>query len=335
MTTFSRKLTPPQQDALAAHLAAGNYRPARVEHARAAGDRPGLRVVLYTSGTCVAQGAGTEEWVRFTLEPDILGGAELGYEAELHPAARTPHAGIDESGKGDFFGPMVIACVYVDEALCASMERMKVRDSKRITSDAVARRMAQELRTLLRGRFAVVTIGPRAYNRLYATLKSVNRMLAWGHATALEELLERVPGCPRAVADQFGPEHQIRRQLKERGRAIELEQRPKAESDLAVAAASILARDGFLAGLERIARDAGLPVPKGASAAVRAAAEVIVRTHGPARLLEVAKTHFRTTDQVLEATGHTRAELGGDGAHVSQAHRPGGAGGRTHGRKIS
>ena len=321
-TGFSFRLTPEQQDRLERELNQGNYRRIPVPHARMAGERPGLRVVLYASGACVAQGAGAAEWVQFTLEPSILGEARDGYDAVLDPAAHAPHAGVDESGKGDFFGPMVIACAYVDEALAADLKRLNVRDSKRITSDAVARRMASDLRTLLRGRFSVVTIGPRAYNRLYARMKSVNRLLAWGHATALEELLNRVPDCPRAVADQFGPEHQIVSQLKQRGRSVRLEQRTKAESDPAVAAASILARDGFLAGLEKISRETGVALPKGASPAVRAAAEDVVRRQGPARLLEIAKTHFRTTDQVLAATGHTRAELGPDGAAVSQSLRP-------------
>ena len=322
-TSFSFRLNEAQQAALERELQKGNYTPFPTPHARATGERPGLRVVLYTSGACVAQGAGAAEWVQFTLEPSILCEARTGYEAVLDPHARTPHAGVDESGKGDFFGPMVIACAYVDEALAAEMERMNVRDSKRITSDAVARRIAADLRALLKGRFSVVTIGPRAYNRLYARMKSVNRLLAWGHATALEELLNRVPDCPRAVADQFGPEHQIVSQLKERGRSIRLEQRPKAESDPAVAAASILARDGFLAGLEKLGQETGVKLPKGASPAVRAAAEDVIRRHGPLRLLDIAKTHFRTADQVLEATGHSRAELGPDGAAVSQALRPG------------
>ncbi|MBP7275793.1 MAG: ribonuclease HIII [Kiritimatiellae bacterium] len=320
--SFSFRLTPAQQDRLDRELNQGNYRLVSVPHARIAGEQPGLRVVLYTSGACVAQGAGAADWVQFTLEPDILEQAHRGYESILNPDADTPHAGVDESGKGDFFGPMVIACAYVDEPLAAELRRMNVRDSKRITSDAVARRMASDLRDLLKGRFSVVTIGPRAYNRLYAKMKSVNRLLAWGHATALEELLHRVPDCPRAVADQFGPEQLIISRLKQRGRAIRLEQRTKAESDPAVAAASILARDGFLAGLEKLRQETGVALPKGASPAVRAAAEDVVRQHGPTRLLEIAKTHFRTADQVLAATGHSRADLGPDGAAVSQSMRP-------------
>jgi ribonuclease HIII len=321
-TTFTQALDPEQQSRLERELRSGNYRPFETPHARVCGEQPGVRVVLYQSGKCVAQGAGAAEWVEFVLEPVILGAARRGYEAALDPERTSPHAGIDESGKGDFFGPMVIAAAYVDEALAAAFAERNVRDSKRITSDAAAMKLAAEIRRLLAGRFELVVIGPRAYNRLYTRMKSVNRILAWGHATALEGLLKKVPDCPRAVADQFGPEHQILRQLKERGRTIRLVQRTKAESDPAVAAASILARDGFLQAMKRIGEEQGIPVPKGASPAVRAAAEEIVRRHGPARLLDVAKTHFRTTDQVLEATGHRRSELGADGHAVSQTLRP-------------
>ena len=317
-TSFTYPLSPGQREALKEELAGGNYRAVQVPYASHAAERPDCRIVLYESGKCVVQGAGAQDWVTFVLEPRILGAASLGYENTLDPSRVQPHMGIDESGKGDYLGPMVIAAAYVDERLAAEFARLNVRDSKRITSDRAALTLARDLRRLLHGRHVVVTIGPRAYNRLYAKMGSVNKMLAWGHARAIEDLLDLVPDCPRALSDQFGPERQIRQALLKNGRDIRLEQRPKAESDPAVAAASILARGAFLDALHALGERFGVTAPKGASPAVEAAAADLVGRHGPAALVDAAKCHFQTTDRVLAAAGHSRADLGELGRAVSK-----------------
>ncbi len=326
-TSFVVELSPAQQEALARELHEGNYRPVEVPHAVAAGERPGCRVVLYRSGKCVAQGTEAADWIAFVLEPRILGRAAAGYENVLDPARAQPHAGVDESGKGDLLGPLVVAAAYVDANLAAQFDRLGVRDSKRISSDAAALRLAAELRRALGRRFAVVAIGPRAYNRLYAEMGNVNSILAWGHARAIENLLEAVPDCPRALSDQFGPVRQLRSTLLRKGRRIELEQRPHAESDPAVAAASVLARARFVEDLARLGRRFGFVPLKGASAAVEAAVVELVRRSGPAVLLDVAKCHFQTVDRVLAAAGFSRADLGELGRARSRprppvAHRP-------------
>ncbi len=320
-TSYTFALSTEQQAAVERELRDGNYTPATVPHARAAADRPGCRIVLYTSGKCVVQGKNAREWVEFVLEPRILGAVATGYDDLRDPDASRPHMGIDESGKGDFFGPLVIAAAYVDAPIVRELKRMNVRDSKTITSDRKALEMGRELRQLLRERHVLVPVGPRAYNRLYASIGSVNRLLAWGHARAIENLLAYVPECPRAIADQFGPERQIRQALLKAGRSIELVQRTKAESDPAVAAASVLARAAFLEALGRLRETYGGAFPKGASEAVRQDAAALVAKHGPAVLLDVAKCHFRTADQVLAAAGASRADLGPDGQAVSKAAR--------------
>jgi ribonuclease HIII len=321
-TSFQATLTAEEQGRLLAELRDGNYRDLSVPYTLAAAERPNCRICLYRSGKCMVQGKGAAEWVRFVLEPSVLlRTLEEPAPREAAPSVE-PHMGVDESGKGDFFGPLVIAAAYVDPALAPAFQKLKVRDSKLISNDASALALAAELRRLLGRRCAVIAIGPRAYNRLYASMGSVNRMLAWGHARAIENLLEAIPDCPRAVADQFGPEQQIRRALLQKGRTIILEQRPRAESDPAVAAASILARAGFLDALRRLGESCGQALPKGASAAVRTAAEALVRAKGADALLDTAKCHFRTTDQVLSACGASRADLGPDGQAVSKAARP-------------
>lgn len=306
---FTFALTPDQQDRVVAVLASGNYRSAQVPYTRAAATGANVTINLYTSGKLVVQGKGASDWVTFTLEPEVLGEARLGYDAVLDPEATEPHMGIDESGKGDFFGPLVIAAAYVDRALVEQLRALNVRDSKTITSDKAALDLADKIAAVLGRRFALVTIGPSAYNRMYAKMKNVNTLLAWGHARAIENLLSFVPDCPRALSDQFGPTHRIEKALMEKGKKIRLDQRPKAESDPAVAAASILARAGFLRALKQMGATYGVTIPKGASTAVQDAAVALVRQHGPAVLMDTCKGHFRTADTVLAKAGHTRDEV--------------------------
>lgn len=217
--------------------------------------------------------------------------------------AATPHntrtaidrIGIDESGKGDYFGPLVIAAVFVDAVTQGELTLMQVRDSKKI-SDGRILEMAPDIKTICP--HSIVAIGPQKYNELYAKIKNLNRMLAWGHARALENLLDQV-SCDRAIADQFGDERLILTALQAKGRTIMLEQRPKAESDIAVAAASILARAEFLLRLRRLSDGVGTTLPKGASPAVELAARMVIKKHGRERLDTVAKLHFKTTQAVL------------------------------------
>lgn len=204
--------------------------------------------------------------------------------------------GIDESGKGDYFGPLVIAAVFVDATTQGELRLMEVRDSKKL-SDGRVLEMAPDIKTICP--HSVIAIGPQKYNELYAKIKNLNRLLAWGHAKALETLLERGITCERAISDQFGDERLILSALQEKGQKISLEQRPKAESDLAVAAASILARAEFLIRLKRLSSEVGTTLPKGASPAVELAAKMIIKKHGRDRLGTVAKLHFKTTKAVL------------------------------------
>ncbi len=305
-TSYTIKLTPAQMEQTARILREGNYRRRTVEHALAAAVGVDCQIVLYKSGKCLVQGKGAADWITFTLEPEVLLEARLGYEEVLNPESTAPHMGVDESGKGDFFGPLVIAAAYVDETIAKDLKAMNVRDSKTVTTDKAMQDLARKIRARLGDRFTVVAIGPAAYNRLYDKMGSVNRILAWGHAKAIENLLEKVPDCPRALSDQFGPEQQIQRALQQKGRKIKLEQRHKAESDVAVAAASILARSAFLSAMDKLGETCGIPLPKGASDKVKAAAAELVKKKGGAVFLETAKCHFKTTDDVLGPLGKTR-----------------------------
>ena len=212
------------------------------------------------------------------------------------PSHAIERIGIDESGKGDYFGPLVIAAVFVDATTQGELTLIGARDSKKL-SDGRVLEMAPDIKTICP--HSVIVIGPQKYNELYAKIRNLNRLLAWGHAKALENLLERGVTCDRAISDQFGDERLILNALQEKGQTIVLDQRTKAESDLAVAAASILARAEFLVRLRRLSGEVGTILPKGASPAVELAAKMIIKKHGRERLESVAKLHFKTTQAVL------------------------------------
>jgi ribonuclease HIII len=258
-----------------------------------------VNVAMYTSGKFVVQGKGTTDFVQFYLEPQLLGEAKLGYEHILDPTMLEPRIGVDESGKGDFFGPLVIAGAFLNEAAAYNMMEIGVRDSKMIKSDARIAEIAKQIRQTEGCVTDVVAIGPEKYNQLHAQTRNVNNILGWGHARVIENLLGRVDS-PKAISDQFGNKRIIEKALMERGRKIELVQRHKAESDLAVAAASIIARNEFVMRLRRLGKEYGVELPKGASAAVQEAGMELVAKHGRDALGKVAKMHFRTSQKVLE-----------------------------------
>ncbi len=264
---------------------------------KAAGDK--VNVAAYKSGKLTVQGAGTADFVLYFLEPEVLHTVGFGYDAESETAAPIdPHGGIDESGKGDFFGPLVIAGVCVDAVSGAALAKAGVCDSKLIKSDRRIAELAHLIRNTVPGRFAVVAVGPEAYNRMYHNFGNLNRLLAWGHARTIENLLEKVPDCPRMLSDKFGDESLIQRALQTRGRTIRLDQETKAERDVAVAAASILARDGFVRGMAKLAEIAGVPLPRGAGSGVLELAQTLA-ARDPELLVKVAKTHFRTYYQAM------------------------------------
>ncbi len=329
-TSFTYKLTEEQTRDLHALLKQSNYRPIQVPYTLIAVEANDCRVNLYESRKCLIQGKGATEFITFILEPQILMEARLGYEDILNPETTQPHMGVDESGKGDFFGPLVIAAVYIDPPSAALFKKIGVRDSKTIKGDQKAHDMARDIRQACQGRFSLITIGPEAYNRLYTTMRSVNSILAWGHARAIENLLEKVPDCPMALSDQFGPTRQIQQALLKKGRAIELQQMPKAESDPAVAAASILARAGFLSALQKMSQQLDMEIPKGASAHVREIAGTLLDRHEPDIFLKTIKCHFKTTDEVLATRNLTRSVLGPNGQAVSKSMMPSKPSGTGH-----
>ena len=299
LTSFTSPLTTAQADKLRGCLDEWGFELVEKPYTLYAAQKGKLNLAVYTKGPKIlVQGKETEEFVKFRLEPEILGEAKLGYEEVLSPEAYSPHFGIDESGKGDFFGPLVVAGVYVDRGIARELKEAGVQDSKRITSDAKIRLLADIIRRIPGAVHNVIAIGPERYNVLQQKMRNVNNLLGWGHARVIENLLELRPDCPRSLSDQFANPSIIQRQLLEKARRIQIDQRTKAESDPAVAAASILARERFIDWLEAAGRKRGVVLPRGASAQVKTVAREIAVREGAGALRLLSKTHFRTAREV-------------------------------------
>lgn len=333
-TTYTYELTDEQQNILLLIMEGGNYRKRQVPYSLMSIEGDGFNCTLYEKEKhgkrkCCIQGGKAEDFVLFVLEPQVLGAAALGYEAVLDPDRDKPHGGSDESGKGNYFGPLVTACCYVDEKIAEALREAGVKDCKQMSDKAVLTVGAKIRQLLGPQRYSVVKIGPATYNRLYAKIKNINRLLAWSHGACIEALLEKQPACPKMVVDQFArTEDVVKRALKERGRKIIVDQHHKAESDIAVAAASVVAREIFLRDLIKTLPEYGLDsaneenpvgaIPKGSSdPRIRELAEICVKKNGPVWIMNHCKAHFQTTDKVLSACGFSRSDLPPEGQVTS------------------
>jgi ribonuclease HIII len=310
ITLYTSPLTGPQADKLKSILVRENWTFTPKPYTLFYAQKNKLTLAVYEKGPkVVIQGKGAQEFVEFTLEPEVLGEARLGYEEVHNPERFEPHFGVDESGKGDFFGPLVISGVYVDRGIARRFMEMGVQDSKNIKFDKKIRDLADGIRKTQGAVQSVIQIGPAKYNQLVAKFGNLNKLLAWGHARVIENLLELRPDCPRALSDQFARPHLIERALMEKGRGIKLEQRTKAESDPAVAAASILARESFIDWMDKNGRRYGKAFLRGASAQVKKMAADLVAAHGAEILREIAKTHFKTASEIAPETYPPKPEF--------------------------
>ena len=232
----------------------------------------------------------------YKLVDELINGAAL-FDKNDNDTIEEPevYIGSDESGKGDFFGPLVTAAVYVDEHSKKELQKIGVRDSKELV-DSQIDILAVKIKRILDGSFEVIFISPEKYNELYTKFNNVNKLLNWAHSKAIENLLEKY-GAEIVITDQFS-----KKELDITGKKIhnnvKFLQTPKAERFTAVAAASILARSSFNHWFKDKAAK-GLNLPKGASSAVDDYAKMLVKKSGRAVLDDLAKLHFKTLQKVL------------------------------------
>lgn len=257
-----------------------------------AAKKKGVACTLYESGKLTVQGKEMRPFIEFYLEPEIL--KAFYYTNPQAHLDLTPRIGMDEAGKGDFFGPLCVAALYADREKIPQLSEMGAKDSKRFSDEKILK-MAKSLRANFP--YTVIRLFPQKYNELIAKFKNLNRLLAWAHAAALTDLTQKT-SCSEAILDQFADPSLVENFLKQKKVEIHLVQKVRAEEDLVVAAASILARAAFLEGLELLQEEFGLSFPKGASQQVVKTAATFVAKFGKERLRRVAKTHFKTMEQL-------------------------------------
>jgi ribonuclease HIII len=203
--------------------------------------------------------------------------------------------GVDEAGKGDYFGYLTVAAVLADEKQEEELRDMGVKDSK-LLSDYAIRNLAPRIKKICK--YDIVKISPEKYNQLYNKFRSLNKLLAWAHARAIENLLKN-NDCDLVISDRFTEKNFLVESLFEKGRKVKLLQMFRAEKDVVVAAASVLARYEFLRTLRMLGKDLGIVLPKG-SAHVKEAANVLINKYGKDILYDVAKVHFKITKKLEE-----------------------------------
>jgi len=309
ITSYTTALTKEQADELLKYLKENNFEFVERPHTSYFATKPGLSIALYNSLKLVVQGKETAEFVEFVLEPLILKEAKLGYEEVLNPEYYSPRIGVDESGKGDYFGPLCVAGVYVNEEIIKQWRGAGIRDSKQIGSDTSIRKFAEIIHNTPGCLLNTVTIGNEAYNRLYEKLQNVNKILAWGHSRVIENLLSgrQALNPPPAfvICDQFAnSEGVISGALMAHGKKIKVVQRHRAEADIAVAAASIIARSQFIDWLDKMGREYKMDFPRGCSDITQKVACEFVKKYGEEMLKKVAKLHFKTTGKVLNSSNN-------------------------------
>lgn len=255
--------------------------------------KKGVSCTLYESGKLTVQGKEMRPFIEFYLEPEILKNFSFTYAETVLDI--TPRIGSDEAGKGDFFGSLCIAAVYCPSEDIPRLQQIGVRDSKTLSDQKIAK-LAQEIQKMCPHQ--IVRIGPEKYNEMYQTFGNLNTLLAWGHATAIEALTKKT-GCTKVIVDKFADERVLLRALESKKVILELTQKTQGESDVIVAAASILARAAFVAHLAKLSQEAGMELPKGASQKVIDAGRRFVMQFGREALRNVAKLHFKTTYDIL------------------------------------
>lgn len=259
-----------------------------IEHSFWRATKYGNTLTFYKNGNLLIQGKETSQIVNYLIDRGFI---VLRGELNL-----VKWIGTDESGKGDYFGPLVIAGIMAEDRVKNEFLKIGVQDSKKLSDSTIAE-LAEKIKKLFP--YSIVIINPIKYNELLNKMRNLNRLLAWGHARVIENLLEK-ESCEYAISDQFGDERYITGALMKKGKKINLEQRHHAEEDIAVAGASILARDEFIKKLEELSTNYGIILPKGASVEVIKIGKEFVTKFGMDKLKEVAKIHFKTTQKILK-----------------------------------
>lgn len=293
MNCFSTKIDLKLADKLKEDLINQGFDISTPDYTIFSAKKKGISCTLYQSGSLTVQGKDMAPFIEFYLEPEILKDFTF-----THPTAHLDlkaRIGVDEAGKGDFFGPLCVAGLYANEEDIKKLVSLNIKDSKRM-SDQTVLKVGKELRKSFL--HEIVCISPEKYNDLYQKMNNLNKLLGWGHATVIANLSQKA-SCKKVIIDQFASEYIVENALKKKDIEVDLTQLHRAEADIVVAGASIIARATFLEHLEKLSKQLEITLPKGASSIVKEVGGKIVAKHGAATLAMYSKAHFKTTEEIL------------------------------------
>lgn len=294
-TIYTLALSASQVDLLAEWCEnhAWEYYP--VNYAQYAYKTEGINLVVYQSGKLVIQGKKTEDFIIDVLEPEITKKPQFGFERLEHPEWFIAHAGMDESGKGDLFGPLVSACVIADEEAVDFWLKQGLKESKQVSNDARLFQMEKLVRQPKNIVIEIAFAGMEKYNQLYQKFGNLNELLAWFHARAIENALQRQP-VKEGLLDQFTASKLVQKYMHVEN--FTLHQRVRAEEDPVVAAASIIARAEYVRQLQKLSEISGVNLPKGCGVQAKEALRELIEKQGRENLSKFAKMHFKTIAEI-------------------------------------
>lgn len=294
MNTFSEKIDFGDFEKVREFFVTQNAKFSLQQHAVFRAEINGTVAVLYKSGKLVIQGKDITDFVNSYKLNFNKNTKTFSSEHNKSTTISEPHIGVDESGKGDFFGPLVIAGALIDDTNIQKFIDAGIKDSKKLSDEKILK-----LAAIIKANatHSVVVIGNEKYNELYEKFNNLNKLLAWGHARAIENILEK-QHCEIALSDKFGNESLIQNALLDKGKQIKLEQKVRGEEDIAVAAASILARAEYVNRMKTLSLRYEIELPKGASDKVLTTAKKFSEEYGKQKLKAVAKLHFKTFNQI-------------------------------------
>ena len=298
MNFFSTKVTNNFQAGLVKTLSRDGFSITDVQNAIWKATKSGVNITCYKSLKLLVQGKDTEIFVKKYLENQIPTKTDVIQQTLISTDYSHDFPcwiGTDESGKGDYIGPLVTAGVLVRREQVEFLTSLNIKDSKKLTDKFI---LEVAIKIKQNCPFSVITINPEKYNELYTKFKNLNRLLAWAHSRAIENVLEKCPECQNAISDKFADESLIKNALFKNGKQINLIQRTKAESDIAVACASVLAREEFVKRTKTISSLYGIEFAKGGGDIPTKQAQEFADKFGKDKLKLIAKMHFKNTEKI-------------------------------------
>ena len=204
-----------------------------------------------------------------------------------------PLIGSDEAGKGDYFGPLTVCAVYADEKMFSELRAAGIKDSKKLTDKKIDE--FKDIIIEICPYYCVVEVKNRQFNDMHAKVNNINEILAHAHAACIKNLYQKTK-CENVLIDKFANEYRMENELREL--PLHITQRPKAEQNIAVAAASILARYTYMTRLKSMSEEYGIDFCAGAGTQADICANKFAEIYGKDKLYDICKISYKNTQRV-------------------------------------